>query len=55
MGGSGEMVLHGPQDKTNNVTYTCSNLLKEGRTYYILNMSDRATFNNGFRYIEAIS
>ena len=29
-------------------------LLKEGKAYYILNISDKATLNNGFRYIKEL-
>ena len=29
-------------------------LLKEGKTYYILNISDKATLDNGFRYIKEL-
>ena len=29
-------------------------MLKEGKTYYILNSSDKATLNNGFRYIKEL-
>ena len=29
-------------------------LLKEGKTYYILNISDKATLNNEFRYIKEL-
>ena len=29
-------------------------LLKEGKTYYILNISDKATLNSGFRYIKEL-